>query len=362
MSATRLPQKFKRGRKRNVNVQTNSSCRFCEVNFTSGGGRASFENLFWPPWRVESAGPILAHCCRSIERVNQKRNLSQRVCRPCCRKTRNAAQLYSFIERAVSNTIVEEDLHWEAVEDRSKRELLTTITPERSDVRKKRLKSDGEQMKEKSPGKFNSKKTLFAESSTVSDSSNAESGIASIETFYTQTPEQVTLTLAGQDADILLNYCSIENITGNPSTPISLRQRHWFWILTGKSAFGKCLTTRRTLTEIASLVCWTTLSYCLINQSEFADAGVRRGEQNRFIIAGVPFLPSPIPSPFFPPSFFSFLPSQPPPLTPATQASENQPFGNDLLFLFFFLASLFLGNLRHEAQVFIHTGYFVRMR
>ena len=54
----------------------------------------------------------------------------------------------------------------------------------------------------------------------MSDSSNAESGIASIETFYTQTPEQVTLTLAGQDADILLNYCSIENITGNPSTQL----------------------------------------------------------------------------------------------------------------------------------------------
>ena len=106
------------------------------------------------------------------------------------------------------------------MEDRSKRELLTTVTPERSDVRKKRLKSDGEQMKEKSPGKVNSKKTLFGESSTVSDSSNAESGIASIETFYTQTPEQVTLTLAGQDADILLNYCSIENITGNPSTQL----------------------------------------------------------------------------------------------------------------------------------------------
>ena len=65
------------------------------------------------------------------------------------------------------------------MEDRSKRELLTTITPERSDVRKKRLKSDGEQLKEKSPGKDNSKKTLFAESSTVSDSSEAESGIAS---------------------------------------------------------------------------------------------------------------------------------------------------------------------------------------
>ena len=69
------------------------------------------------------------------------------------------------------------------MEDRSKRQLPTTITPERSDVRMKRLESDVEQLKEKSPGKVNSRKTLFAESSTVSDSSDAESGIADIETF-----------------------------------------------------------------------------------------------------------------------------------------------------------------------------------
>ena len=100
-----------------------------------------------------------------------------------CSQIRNTAQLYSFIEKAVSNTIVQEDLHWETVEDRSKRQLPTAIMPERSDVRKKRLKSDVEQLKEKSPGKVNSRKTLFAETSTVSDSSNAESGIADIETF-----------------------------------------------------------------------------------------------------------------------------------------------------------------------------------
>ena len=106
------------------------------------------------------------------------------------------------------------------MEDRSKRQLPTIIMPERSDVRKKRLESDGEQLKEKRPGKVNSRKTLLAKSSTVSDSSDAESGIAGIETFYTQTPKQETLTLAGQDADILLNYCSIEDITGKPSTQL----------------------------------------------------------------------------------------------------------------------------------------------
>ena len=74
------------------------------------------------------------------------------------------------------------------MEDRSKRQLPTVITSERSGERKKRLEFDNEQLKEKSPGKVNSRKTLFAESSTVSDSWDAESGIAGIETFYTQTP------------------------------------------------------------------------------------------------------------------------------------------------------------------------------
>ena len=106
------------------------------------------------------------------------------------------------------------------MEDRSKRQLPTTITPQRSDVKKERLESDGEQLKEKRPGKVNSRKILFVKSSTVSDSSDAESGIAGIETFYTQTPQQVTLTLSGQDADILLNYCNMENITGKPSTQL----------------------------------------------------------------------------------------------------------------------------------------------
>ena len=52
----------------------------------------------------------------------------------------------------------------------------------------------------------------------MSDSLDAGSGIAGIETFYTQTPEPVTLT--GQDAAILLNYCNTEDITGKPSTQL----------------------------------------------------------------------------------------------------------------------------------------------
>ena len=80
-------------------------------------------------------------------------------------------------------------------------------------------------------------KTLFAESSTVSDSSDAEFGIAGIQAFYTQTPVQVTLTLAGQDPDILLNYCNIEDISGKPST--QLKVPVLFLIPRKKSSFRK---------------------------------------------------------------------------------------------------------------------------
>ena len=74
----------------------------------------------------------------------------------------------------------------------------------------------------------------------MSDSSDAESGISGIETFYTL---QVTLTLAGQDADILLNYCNIEDITGKSSTQLKAPVLILNIILTEKSPFGKCLVS-----------------------------------------------------------------------------------------------------------------------
>ena len=112
MSAT--PTKVcKRGRKPKIDIQKNSSCRFCRVNFTSGGGRASFENLFSPSGREESVGLILAECCGSIGfALTRDENLSDRVCRSCGRKIRNAAELYSFIEQAVCSTrVADEDLN-----------------------------------------------------------------------------------------------------------------------------------------------------------------------------------------------------------------------------------------------------------
>ena len=57
----------KMGRKPHVNVKKKKKAAVVDfVESTSGGERASFENLFSPSGRVESAGMILAHCWGSI--------------------------------------------------------------------------------------------------------------------------------------------------------------------------------------------------------------------------------------------------------------------------------------------------------
>ena len=108
----------------------------------------------------------------------------------------------------------------------------------------------------------------------MSDSSDAESGIAAIEAFYAQTPEQVTLTLAGQDADILLNYCSIEDITGKAST----QPKAPALILNPN---GEVIV--RKMFDNSTQANLKSQFGVLNNQSEFAVATVRRGEQNGVI-------------------------------------------------------------------------------
>ena len=54
----------------------------------------------------------------------------------------------------------------------------------------------------------------------MSDLRDADWELLVLKHFIHRCLEQVTLTLAGQDADILLNYCSTEDITGKPSTQL----------------------------------------------------------------------------------------------------------------------------------------------
>ena len=145
MSAT--PTKVcKRGRKPKIDIhKKKQQLQILWSNFTSGGGRASFENLFSPSGREASVGLILAECCGSIGfPLMRDENLSERFCRSCGRKIRNAAELYSFIEQAVCSTrVANEDLNCKDSEDRCKRQLPTTVTPERIDTKKLIIGTDG---------------------------------------------------------------------------------------------------------------------------------------------------------------------------------------------------------------------------
>ena len=137
--------------------------------------------------------------------------------------------------------------------------------------------------------------------------------------------EQVTLTLAGQDADILLNYCSTEDITGKPSTqlrapvPVSILNPN------GEVNIQKLFDNTMQANwnrQFGLLNKLVLLSDC--NQSEFAGHQRQQRWTNRdyYSRRSLPSLPNPL-------SFFSylllfFLTLPPPPLTPATQAIHLQ--------------------------------------
>ena len=67
-------------------------------------------------------------------------------------------------------------------------------------------------------GKASSRKALFSEKFARSNSPNTES-ISDIDTSLT---EQVTLTSAEQDADVLFNFCNIEDIKGKSSAQLKV--------------------------------------------------------------------------------------------------------------------------------------------
>ena len=95
--------------------------------------------------REESVGLILVLRLDWVFPLTRDENLSERVCRSCGPKIRNAAELHSFIDQAlhVWSTRVDEDLNCKDSEDRCKRQLSTTIMPERSNTKKQLIGTDG---------------------------------------------------------------------------------------------------------------------------------------------------------------------------------------------------------------------------
>ena len=105
----------------------------------------SFEK-FLPSGREESVGLILVECLRLdwVFPLTRDENLSERVCRSCGRKIRNAAELHSFIEQPLCSARVDEDLNCKDSKDRCKRQLPTTsslkeATPKKPAYRNRRL-------------------------------------------------------------------------------------------------------------------------------------------------------------------------------------------------------------------------------
>ena len=136
-------------------ASANDECRFCKTNLKAGKGkRPSFENLFKPSGREESKKIILANACESIGfKLNQSESLSDRVCQSCGRKIRNASELYNFIKEAVAQTIAKEQISDNS--ERSKRQLPTTITPDRNEFKKPHSK-------ERACNKSTTRKSLFS--------------------------------------------------------------------------------------------------------------------------------------------------------------------------------------------------------
>ena len=93
-------------------VSANDECRFCKTSLKAESGRKpSFENLFKPSGREDSKNLVLADACESIGfKLNRSKTLSDRVCKPCGRKIRNAAELYKFLKEAVAQNTVKEQI------------------------------------------------------------------------------------------------------------------------------------------------------------------------------------------------------------------------------------------------------------
>ena len=112
----------------------NDFCRICKSNLKVS--RSSSENLFKPSERKESKGLILAVSCRILGFKLEKSSYSERVCRACGRKIRNAVENICFIRQKLNEATSSNE---ESIPDCQKRSLPTSVTPERRDVSRSRI-------------------------------------------------------------------------------------------------------------------------------------------------------------------------------------------------------------------------------
>lgn len=194
-------------------------CRVCECNFKIEQGnfssKTSFENIFKPSQRKESKGLILAGALNSLDLVVcQSPGHSERVCRPCGRKIRTAAEIYSFLKGKLT---VSDAASLVSSPQRQKRQLPTTITPERSSNKKQAKHNKG------TTSRLTASKELFKQrnenddpnTNTVTDSSELEDEIRNlynIEPSETKTHTEVRVIIAYPRGEIAVKQ-SFDKLT-----------------------------------------------------------------------------------------------------------------------------------------------------
>ena len=129
---------------------SNDHCRICNSSFALMGTKCSNENLFLPSGRKECAGCVLADTLFIVGvKLVQDPGKSDKVCRPCARKIRNAADCLTFITgKLAENDAEPKEQQTTGLEEnsstpskslaaspsskRQKRLLPTTVTPVRA--------------------------------------------------------------------------------------------------------------------------------------------------------------------------------------------------------------------------------------
>ena len=137
-SANDTPKKYvkKKGRPPKTKCK-DDFCRICNLDFLVqlGNSKCSTENLFKESGRKECKGVILATVCQDLGLdVRRADHLSDRVCRSCARKIRNAKENLDFLKSHLTESRASEPIDADCIKQlpqRGKRQLPTTITPER---------------------------------------------------------------------------------------------------------------------------------------------------------------------------------------------------------------------------------------
>ena len=170
----------KKPAKRNTSSSVNDLCRICKCNLKIefGSGRVSFENLFKASGRKESKGLILSQACEIVGLPVQKSPLlSERICRPCGRKIRNVHENFTFLKDKLDNS--ESECTKNRSPARQKRQLPTTVTPERQCHRQGRTsctvkQSVAEKAVVSEKNKYSPRKGLFVDEGNSDHDTDAQ--------------------------------------------------------------------------------------------------------------------------------------------------------------------------------------------